>query len=251
MSQIVTDRRPAAPPSLIPILSLQDVHSNIGESYILQGISFDVLPGRVTVLLGRNGAGKTTTLRTILGLLPAQAGSVTFDGSDVSRMAVHDIVRRGIGYVPEDRDVFSGLTVAENLRLAQRPGATRDRMDFAYDLFPDLKARAAQLAGSLSGGQQQMVAIARALVNENRLLLIDEPSKGLAPVVVTQVTEALSAIKNETNVLLVEQNLAMAQALGEDAVIIDDGRVVHRGAMEAISHDEALQARYLGVGGKA
>lgn len=234
-----------------PLLSLQDVHSYIGESHILQGVSFDVRPGRVTVLLGRNGAGKTTTLRTILGLLPAEAGSIQFDGAGITRTAVHDIVRRGIGYVPEDRDIFSGLTVAENLRLAQRAGATRDRMDVAYDLFPDLKHRAAQLAGSLSGGQQQMVAIARALVNENRLLLIDEPSKGLAPVVVSQVTDALNAIKNETTVLLVEQNLAMAQALGDDAVIIDDGQVVHRDTMDAVSHDEALQARYLGVGSTA
>lgn len=251
MSQIVSTPRVAGAASTTPVLRMTDVHSYIGESHILQGVSLDVSPGRVTVLLGRNGAGKTTTLRTILGLLPAAAGTITLDGSDVSRLPVHEIVRRGLGYVPEDRDIFSGLTVEENLRLAQRPGAGPDRLDFAYDLFPDLKDRGAQLARSLSGGQQQMVAIARALVNENRLLLIDEPSKGLAPVVVSQVTEALNAIKASTNVLLVEQNLAMAQALGDDAVIIDDGRVVHHGAMDAVSGDEALQARYLGVGSAA
>ncbi|HEV2108793.1 MAG TPA: ATP-binding cassette domain-containing protein, partial [Thermomicrobiales bacterium] len=161
---------------------------------------------------------------------------------------VHKIVRRGIGYVPEDRDVFAGLTVEQNLRLAQRPRAESERMMRAYELFPDLKHRATQRAGSLSGGQQQMVAIARALVNDNRLLLIDEPSKGLAPVVVRQVTEALAAIKETTNILLVEQNLGMAQTLGDDAVIIDDGRVVHAGPMEMVARDEALQARYLGVG---
>jgi len=233
-----------------PLLRLEQVHTYIAESHILQGLSFAVLPNRVTVLLGRNGAGKTTTLRTILGLQPAASGEIRFEGVDISRGPVHQTVRRGIGYVPEDRDVFAGLTVEQNLRLAQRPGAPPERMAFAYELFPDLKRRAAQRAGSLSGGQQQMVAIARALVNDNRLLLIDEPSKGLAPVVVTQVVEALTAIKGTTTILLVEQNLAMATALGDDAVVVDDGRAVHVGAMAEIAGDDALQARYLGVGGK-
>ncbi|MDQ3044894.1 MAG: ABC transporter ATP-binding protein [Chloroflexota bacterium] len=234
-----------------PLLELVQVHTYIAESHILQGLSFAVMAHRVTVLLGRNGAGKTTTLRTILGLQPAASGEIRFADADISRGPVHQTVRRGIGYVPEDRDVFAGLTVEQNLRLAQRPGATPERMAFAYDLFPDLKRRASQRAGSLSGGQQQMVAIARALVNENRLLLIDEPSKGLAPVVVTQVIEALTAIKGSTTILLVEQNLAMAAALGDDAVIVDGGQVMHTGAMAEIARDEALQARYLGVGGKS
>ncbi len=233
-----------------PILRLTDVHTFIGESHILQGVSFTVAPGRVTVLLGRNGAGKTTTLRSILGLAPAARGAIALDGRDITRERPHRIIRRGVGYVPEDRDVFGGLTVAENLRLAQRPGAPRERLALVHDLFPDLARRAAQRAGSLSGGQQQMVAIARALINENRLLVIDEPSKGLAPVVVTQVTEALAAIKGTTTILLVEQNLAMARALGDDAAIIDDGRVVHTGPMAAIAADEALQARYLGAGAR-
>ncbi len=232
-----------------PLLRLTDVHTFIGESHILQGVSFNVAPGRVTVLLGRNGAGKTTTLRSVLGLVPAARGAIAFEGGNITRERPHRIVRRGVGYVPEDRDVFGGLTVSENLRLAQRPGATAEGMALVHRLFPDLERRSGQRAGLLSGGQQQMVAIARALVNPNRLLVIDEPSKGLAPVVVTQVTEALAAIKGTTTILLVEQNLAMAQALGDDAVIIDNGRTVYTGPMADVTADEQLQARYLGVGG--
>ncbi len=230
------------------VLRMEGVHTYIGESHILQGMSFTVAPGRVTVLLGRNGAGKTTTLRSILGLTPAARGRIDLFGAEVTREQPYRIVRRGVGYVPEDRDVFGGLTVAENLRLAQRPGADPARMAMVHTLFPDLKARGNQRAGSLSGGQQQMVAIARALVNENRLMMIDEPSKGLAPVVVAQVTEALRAIKGTTTILLVEQNLAMAAALGDDAVIIDDGRTVFTGVMAEVAADGALQARYLGAG---
>jgi branched-chain amino acid transport system ATP-binding protein len=233
-----------------PLLRLRDVQTYIGDSHILQGVSFDVVPGRVTVLLGRNGAGKTTTLRSILGLTPAAHGSITFANTGIINQPVHRIVRRGIGYVPEDRDVFGGLTVAQNLTLAQRPGASGERLALAYQLFPDLERRGRQHAGSLSGGQQQMLAIARALVNDNQLLLIDEPSKGLAPVVVNEVTEALTAIKGTTTILLVEQNLAMARALGDDAVILDDGQVVFMGSMDAIGQDEALQTLYLGVGKK-
>ena len=233
-----------------PVLRLADVHALIGESHILQGVSFAVARGGVTVLLGRNGAGKTTTLRTILGLVPAARGAIELDGAAIGGERPHRIVRWGVGYVPEDRDVFGGLTVAENLRLAQRPGASGAGWELAHRLFPDLARRAGQRAGSLSGGQQQMVAIARALVNENRLLLIDEPSKGLAPVVVTQMTEALAAIKGTTTILLVEQNLAVARALGDDAVLLDDGRVVFAGPMARVAADEALQARYLGAGGR-
>ncbi len=233
------------------LLRVEDVHAYIGESHILQGISFGVAPGRVTVLLGRNGAGKTTTLRAILGLAPVARGAIVLAGSDITREPTHRIVRRGIGYVPEDRDIFAGLTVAENLRLAQRPGARPERLVLARELFPMLEERAGQRAGSLSGGQQQMLAIARALVNDNQLLVIDEPSKGLAPVVVRQVTEALAAVKGTTTILLVEQNLAMARALGDDAVIVDNGRSVYAGAMAAVAADEALQQRYLGTGERA
>ena len=231
-----------------PLLRVAEVHAYIGESHILQGISFDVAPGRVTVLLGRNGAGKTTTLRAILGLVPVARGVIVLAGADITREPTHRIVRRGIGYVPEDRDIFAGLTVAENLRLAQRPGARPERLALARELFPMLEERAGQRAGSLSGGQQQMLAIARALVNDNQLLVIDEPSKGLAPVVVRQVTEALAAVKGTTTILLVEQNLAMARALGDEAVIVDNGRSVYAGAMAEVAGDEALQQRYLGTG---
>ena len=210
MTALATTSSPASTDGVEPLLRLSDVHAFIGESHILQGVSFTVAPGSVTVLLGRNGAGKTTTLRAILGLVPTARGAITLAGEEISRERTHRVVRRGVGYVPEDRDIFGGLTVAENLRLAQRPGAPRERLALAHRLFPDLERRAGQRAGSLSGGPQQMVAIARALVNENRLLLIDEPSKGLAPVVVAQVTEALTAIKGTRTILLVEQNLAMA-----------------------------------------
>jgi len=231
-----------------PLLRVAEVHAYIGESHILQGIAFEVAPGRVTVLLGRNGASKTTTLRAILGLVPVARGAIVLAGSDITREPTHRIVRRGIGYVPEDHDIFAGLTVGENLRLAQRPGARPERLALARDLFPMLEERAGQRAGPLSGGQQQMLAIARALVNDNQLLVIDEPSKGLAPVVVKQVTEALAAVKGTTTILLVEQNLAMARALGDDAVIVDNGRSVYAGAMAEVAADEALQQRYLGTG---
>ena len=240
--------RPLAPPPAEPLLRLVDVHTYIGGSHILQGVTFDVAPGRVTVLLGRNGVGKTTTLRSILGLTPAEHGSINLAGAEIIRERPHRIVRRGVGYVPEDRDVFSGLTVAENLRLAQRPGAPPERLELVYQLFPDLARRAGQRAGTLSGGQQQMVAIARALVNDNRLLVVDEPSKGLAPAVVAQVTEALRQIRGATTILLVEQNLAMAAALGDEAILLDAGRSVFAGSMAVVATDEELQARYLGAG---
>jgi branched-chain amino acid transport system ATP-binding protein len=250
MSTVIPDPARSVQAAATPLLQLSDIQTFIGESHILQGINFGVQPGRITMLLGRNGAGKTTTLRSIMGLTPIASGSITVGGSEIGRETTHKIVRRGIGYVPEDRDVFTGLTVTQNLILAQRSGATPERLDLAYQLFPDLKQRGAQRAGTLSGGQQQMLAIARALVNDNRLLLIDEPSKGLAPVVVQQVTDALAAIKGTTTILLVEQNLAMARALGDDAVLIDDGHVVFTGAMSDVAADEELQARYLGVGAR-
>lgn len=230
-----------------PVLSLASVQTYIAESHILQGVSFGVAAGRVTVLLGRNGAGKTTTLRTILGLLPASSGTITLDGVDITGDPVHKIVRRGIGYVPEDRDVFAGLTVEQNLRLAQRPRAESERMMRAYELFPDLKHRATQRAGSLSGGQQQMVAIARALLNPNRLLLVDEPTKGLAPVVIRDVLQALETVAQETTILLVEQNLRVAERLATDVVVLDHGTVVHRGGMAELFAQPELVSSLLGV----
>ncbi len=228
-------------------LTVRDLHVHLGQSHVLQGISFDVPTGGVTALLGRNGVGKTTTLRALMGLVPRSRGAIALGGDDVTRLATHTVVRRGVGYVPEDRDVFAGLTVEENLRLAERD--TDPRYELVYDLFPELRQRATQRAGTLSGGQQQMVAIARALLNENQVLLVDEPTKGLAPLLVTEVAAALSRAAELTTVLLVEQNLPVVQRLARDVVVLDAGQVVHAGpANELLADPEHIQ-RLLGVHG--
>jgi branched-chain amino acid transport system ATP-binding protein len=229
----------------VSLLAIGDLHVHLGESHILQGISFDVAEGGVTALLGRNGVGKTTTLRALLGLVGGN-GTITFDGAPIGGTPTHRIVRRGIGYVPEDRDVFAGLTVAENLRLAERDG--EPRYDLVYDLFPELEQRGRQLAGTLSGGQQQMVAIARALLNQNRLLLVDEPTKGLAPLLVTEVARVLERISELTTVLLVEQNLGVVRRVARDAVVLDTGHVVHIGPARELLDDRPMVHRMLGVG---
>jgi branched-chain amino acid transport system ATP-binding protein len=200
----------------------------------------------VTALLGRNGAGKTTTLLAVLGLLPGR-GSVRFDGAEVLGDRTPQLVRRGIGYVPEDREVFTALTVEENFKLAARTAESVERLDRVHELFPDLYARRRQRAGTLSGGQQQMVAIGRALLNPNRLLLVDEPTKGLAPVVVRDVVAALEKVAEETTVLLVEQNLRVAVRLATDVVVLDHGVVVHRGAMAELFADPQRVSNLLGV----
>jgi branched-chain amino acid transport system ATP-binding protein len=227
------------------LLEVRDLDVYIGESHILQGVSFDVRRGGITGLLGRNGVGKTTTLRGILGLVP-RTGSVLLAGDETTRLAVHEIVRRGVGYVPEDRDVFAGLTVDENLRLAERAGATL-RYDLVYELFPELKARGAQKAWTLSGGQQQMVALGRALLNDNQILLVDEPTKGLAPLVVRHVVEALRRAAEVTTILLVEQNLSVAHKLVHDVVVLDQGRVSFTGDVDQLMGDAALARRHLGL----
>ena len=220
---------------------------HLGESHVLQGITFDVLSGGVTAVLGRNGVGKTTTLRALMGLVPRTRGAVELAGDDVTRLATHAVVRRGVGYVPEDRDVFAGLTVEENLRLAERDGAPQ--YELVYELFPELRQRAAQRAGTLSGGQQQMVAISRALLNRNQVLLIDEPTKGLAPLLVTEVAAALERAAELTTIVLVEQNLAVVQRLARDVVVIDGGRVVHTGPAAELLADPEHIRRLLGVHG--
>ncbi|MFP5332809.1 MAG: ABC transporter ATP-binding protein [Acidimicrobiia bacterium] len=216
-----------------------------GEAHILHDVEFAIAPGRVTALLGRNGVGKTTTLLAIMGLLRS-SGSIRFGDTELVGMPTHLIARRGIAYVPEDREVFTTLTVAENLRLSERPGSVH-RYDLVYELFPDLAVRKDQPAGTLSGGQQQMLALGRALLDETSLLLVDEPTKGLAPIVVEDVVTALERVTGDTTVLLVEQNLAVATRLATDAVVIDEGRVVYTGAMAALAADPALTGRYLGV----
>jgi branched-chain amino acid transport system ATP-binding protein len=227
------------------LLSVSDLHVYLGESHILQGIDFDVAEGGVTALLGRNGVGKTTTLRALMGLVDRR-GRIALTGEDVTATPTHKIVRRGVGYVPEDRDVFAGLTVDENLRLAERD--PEPRYELVYDLFPELKQRGKQLAGTLSGGQQQMVAIARALLNDNRLLLVDEPTKGLAPLLVAEVARVLERVAELATVLLVEQNLGVVQRVARDAVVLDTGRVVHIGPAQELLADKPMVHRMLGVG---
>ena len=228
-------------------LSVDDLHVHLGESHVLQGISFEVPTGGVTALLGRNGVGKTTTLRALMGLVPRSRGAISLEGSDVTRLQTHAVVRRGVGYVPEDRDVFAGLTVEENLRLAERDAEPNYAL--VHDLFPELRQRAGQRAGTLSGGQQQMVAIARALLNRNRVLLVDEPTKGLAPLLVTEVAAALQRAAELTTILLVEQNLPVVQRLANDVVVLDAGRVVHAGPAKELLDDPEHIRRLLGVHG--
>ena len=229
-----------------PLIRVDDLHVHLGESHVLQGISFDVPEGGVTALLGRNGVGKTTTLRAMMGLVPRR-GAVTLSGEELTRLRTHEIVRRGIGYVPEDRDVFAGLTVDENLRLAERNGNAR--YELVYELFPELRTRGSQKAGTLSGGQQQMVAIARALLNENPVLLVDEPTKGLAPLLVTEVAAALERAAELATVLLVEQNLAVVARVARQVVVLDVGRVVHTGPAAELLGDPERIRELLGVHG--
>jgi branched-chain amino acid transport system ATP-binding protein len=229
-----------------PLLSVRDLHVYLGPSHVLQGISFDVPKGGVTALLGRNGVGKTTTIRSLLGLVRPR-GSVVLEGQEIGRLPTHRIVGRGVGYVPEDRDVFTGLTVEENLKLAERNGSAR--YDLVYELFPELNERSQQKAGTLSGGQQQMVAIGRALLNENRILLIDEPTKGLAPLLVTEVASVLERVSETETMLLVEQNLGVVRRIARDAIVLDGGRVTYTGSAEALLSDPERVRSLLGVSG--
>jgi branched-chain amino acid transport system ATP-binding protein len=227
------------------LLEIDDLHVYLGQSHVLQGVSFGVREGGVTALLGRNGVGKTTTVRAVLGLVNRR-GTVRLGGDDLTSLPTHRIVRRRVGYVPEDRDVFASLTVDENLKLAERD--PEPRYDLVYDLFPELKQRGAQRAGTLSGGQQQMLAIGRALLNDNRLLLVDEPTKGLAPALVADVARALERLVEMTTVLLVEQNLGVVRRLARDVVVLDQGRVVHAGGATDFLDRPELVKKLLSVG---
>ena len=230
------------------LLQLNDVHTFIEQFHILEGVSLDVPEGSIVALLGRNGAGKTTTLKTILGLTPARSGSVVFEDTDIKDMRSFDIAAMGIGYVPEHRAIFADLSVEENLRIAERKRGDLDRKEeLIFGLFPDLR-RLIHLPGtSLSGGQQQMLAVARALVPDNRLLQIDEPSEGLAPVLIEQMMEAIARLSDTTTVLLVEQNFIVASRLGQSYVIIEEGRSVQSGNMSDLVDDQETIQRYLGV----
>lgn len=230
------------------LLVLRDVHTFIEQFHILQGVSVEVPKGGVVALLGRNGAGKTTTLRTILGLTPARSGTVEFDGADIREMRTFDITSLGVGYVPEDRSIFTDLSVGENLRIAERRSGDLDRKrELIFGLFPDLERLIHLPGGSLSGGQQQMLAVARALVPDNRLLLIDEPSEGLAPVLIEQMIEAIGRLSETTTVLLVEQNFIVARRVAQSYVIIEEGRSVKSGAMDDLADDTGTIKQYLGV----
>ncbi|KHL09343.1 UNVERIFIED_CONTAM: branched-chain amino acid ABC transporter ATPase [Mumia flava] len=218
--------------------------ASIAGQQVVEDVSLSVAAHGVTAVLGRNGVGKTSTLRALLGLID-RTGRVTLAGQRIDRLPTHKIVQRGVGYVPEDREVFAGLTVAENLRLAERD--EHPRRELVERLFPDLTARRDQRAGTLSGGQQQMVSLARALLNDNTVLLIDEPTKGLAPKVVDEVAVALEEAARDVPILLVEQNLEVVRRLARTAVVIEGGTVVHTGSAQALLDDEELTQRLLGV----
>jgi branched-chain amino acid transport system ATP-binding protein len=230
-------------------LKLNEVETYIGQFHILQGISLEVRKGEVTVLLGRNGAGKTTTLRTIMGLNPASKGTIIYNDEEIQTLPTYTVAQKGIGYVPEDQGIFAELTVEENMKVAMKNESdkTKERLQYILDLFPDLKRFWKKPGGLLSGGQKQMLSIARAYVNDNDLLLIDEPSKGLAPIVVEKVMESIMEMKDKTTIVLVEQNFMMASTVGDCFYIIDDGRTVHNGQMDLLKADNEMRRKYLGI----
>lgn len=230
------------------LLEIRDIHTFIGPFHILQGVNVAVPKGSVTTLLGRNGAGKTTTLKSILGITPPRQGAVIFDGEEIQGRHAYEIASLGIGFVPDYRAIFRDLSVEENLQIAEREkGDLARKQDFIFNLFPDLY-RLIKLRGSqLSGGQQQMLAIARALVAENKMLLIDEPSEGLAPVIVEQMMRAIEQLSQETTVILVEQNFSVASHLAKYFCIIEEGRSVQSGLMADLMKDKAMIQRYLGA----
>jgi branched-chain amino acid transport system ATP-binding protein len=230
------------------LLEVSNIHTFIGQFHILEGVSLSVPTGSITALLGRNGAGKTTTLKSILGLTPPREGSVVYKDEAIQGRRSFDIAAMGIGFVPEHRAIFRDLSVLENLRIAERKKGDFERKEqFIFELFPDLK-RLIKLPGTnLSGGQQQMLAVARALVPDNELLLIDEPSEGLAPVIIEQMMAAIQQLAAKSTVLLVEQNFVVASKLAERYVIIEEGQSVKQGMMADLVQDKATIQRYLGA----
>ncbi len=230
------------------ILEVQNIQTFIGQYHILQGVSVSVPKGSITALLGRNGAGKTTTLKSILGLTPPREGKVIFEGNEIQGIPSFDIARLGIGFVPEHRAIFRDLSVEENLKIAERnKGDYARKEEMLFSLFPDLKRLITLSGANLSGGQQQMLAIARALVADNRLLLIDEPSEGLAPVIIENMMTAIRQLSAESTIVLVEQNFLVASQLAEYYVIIEEGRSVRAGKMADLVNDPDTIHRYLGA----
>jgi len=244
-------RTPQSDPQ--PILSLDGVRTDIGRYHILHGVDLDVPRGAVTMLLGRNGVGKTTTLRTVMGHWRARAGRIAFAGRDMTDLRTPARARLGIGYVPENMGIFADLTVEENMTLAAASAPLAPaRRDWIFSVFPPLRTFWTAEAGNLSGGQKQMLCIARAMAEERALYLIDEPTKGLAPAIVSTMAGALRELKRAgASILLVEQNFAVARALGDHAAVMDDGRIVWTGAMAELAGDSALQERLMGLGMEA
>ncbi len=232
-----------------PLLVLAGVHTHIGQYHILQGVDLAVPRGELTMLLGRNGAGKTTALRTILGLWKASSGSIRFDQSEIAARETPDIASMGIAYVPETMGIFAGLSVKDNLVLAARDGALDEaRLENVFKFFPALRKFWFLPAGLLSGGQKQMLSISRAMIEPRKLVLIDEPTKGLAPSIINNLIEALKELKQtDTTILMVEQNFHAARSLGDSVAVMDSGRIVHTGRMADLAADEALQTRLLGL----
>ncbi|RJG02786.1 ABC transporter ATP-binding protein [Noviherbaspirillum sedimenti] len=236
-----------------PLLKLEGVNTHIGPYHILHGVDLQVPRGQMTMLLGRNGAGKSTALRTIMGLWQASKGKITFDGVDITKTPTPDISRAGIAYVPENMGIFSDLTVRENMILAARGASSvedidQKRLDWIFSLFPAMKKFWEHPAGKLSGGQKQMLAVSRAIVEPRKLLLIDEPSKGLAPAIIANMISAFRELKQtDTTILLVEQNFNFAKQLGDTVAVMDNGKIVHRGLMAELAEDEALQTQLLGL----
>jgi branched-chain amino acid transport system ATP-binding protein len=237
----------------VNVLELKAVQTHIGAYHILHGVDLAVPVGEVTMLLGRNGAGKSTTLRTIMGLWSASAGSIRFKDQPIHGRPTPDIAQLGVAYVPEAMGIFGDLSVQENMLLAARAARRIDeldptRLEWVFGLFPALKKFWLSPAGKLSGGQKQMLAVARAIIEPRELILIDEPSKGLAPSIINNLISALRELKRQrTTILLVEQNFSMAKALGDSVAVMDNGRVVHAGRMTELAGDEGLQQRLLGL----
>jgi branched-chain amino acid transport system ATP-binding protein len=233
------------------MLSVRGLHAKYGQAHILHGVDFDVAQGEVLVLIGRNGAGKSTTMKALIGLVPPTAGEIMFDGQQIAGLAPFEIARRGLGYVPEERRIFTDLTVAENLEVGRqkpRGGRLPWTSERLFALFPNLAAMGQRAGGRMSGGEQQMLTIARTLMGNPSLVLLDEPSEGLSPLIVEQMAAAIQALKADgVAILLAEQNLHFASLLADRAVVIETGRIVWSGTMAALMADEAARAAYLAV----
>jgi branched-chain amino acid transport system ATP-binding protein len=250
MSETLTAPAAAAANGAAPMLLMENIHTFYGQIHALRGITLEVRQGEVVTLIGANGAGKTTTLKTISGMLHAREGKVTFEGDEITRVPAHQLVERGIGHAPEGRRIFSRLTVLENLQMGafSRPKADiAPDIDRVFALFPRLKERTGQLGGTLSGGEQQMLAIGRALMSEPRMLLLDEPSLGLAPILVAQVFNTIKEINAQgTTVLLVEQNALQALSIANRGYVLQTGEVVLSGSADDLRQNETVRKAYLG-----